>query len=413
MMSAADRVIQVVHHGSHHGQHDFSLVMTNREEAVGRIDYSEFDKVPQIQYIWVEPACRRQGIATELLHRLQRDYPTTEINWGSLTPDGVAFQRSLSFVEVPNRLAIAAREQLEQVRGRRDAILQSDAADYSSLNDLHDRIEVLEGGLTRERAVIRLVDIRSSAKNTHSTPRATTMNPEVDRLGSTPQRAMLTGQDLEILQRSIVVIREFGARATPEEQSAIQRVGAQLESLHVRAKAQMQAMRFRATWDESFVSPETKVLGAEDLDEERGYTQKEVEQIRALGVGQTWVSRDYGAAHTVTRLPDLRPDYVPRLVQKSWSLGMTQVPSFIGELYRRAESLGDPDPSIEWLANEAQCLQRQIAASKSRYSGEEATKLSEEIDGFLKSLAKPSDLLEQETTEAHLEREVKVSRPIM
>jgi len=196
-------------------------------------------------------------------------------------------------------------------------------------------------------------------------------------------------QDLDVLQRALVVVREFASRTTPDEQYAIEQVCGQLADLHSRSRAQLQAMRYRVTWDESFVSPDTKIFWAEDFEESRGYTPEDIEQILCLGVGQTWVSSDYGAAHTVTRLRDLEPSFVPRLVEKSRELRLSEVPSFIGELYRRAENLGDPDPSMEWLANEAQCLRRQIADGRSRYSGEEATNRIKEIDGFLAKLADP------------------------
>lgn len=386
-MDMARRSIRVEHHGSHHGQHDLSLVMTHGEDAVARIDYSEFERVPLIQYIWVEPHHRRRGLATALLHRLQREYPTTEIDWGSLTTEGAAFKQSLSFVEIPNRMAIAAQAQVESLRGQRDAILESRKADYSALNDLHDRIGELENGLARVRLVTRLLDVKLPGYDQNSNRRPITMNAEAEQRATTPPRPVLLAQDLDVLQRSLVVVREFGSRATPDERHAIDQVCGQLAELHSRAQAQLQAMRFRVTWDESFVSPGTKVLGVGDFEESRGYTPQDIDQIRCLGVGQTWASSDYGASHTVTRLQDLEPTYVPRLVDKSREMGLTEVPSFMGELYRRAENLGDPDPSMEWLANEAQCLRRQISDGRSRYSGEKARNMTEEIDGFLAKFA--------------------------
>lgn len=84
----------------HHGQSDQTLVATRNGNSVGKIDYSVFEGVPSIQMIEVSEEFRRQGIATEMLKKLQSEFPDVEIDWGSLTEDGAKLYKSTKFVDV-------------------------------------------------------------------------------------------------------------------------------------------------------------------------------------------------------------------------------------------------------------------------------------------------------------------------
>lgn len=63
--------------------------------------------------------------------------------------------------------------------------------------------------------------------------------------------------------------------------------------------------QFSVTWDETFVKPGTKVVGAEFFSNDSGYYDDEIGAIQALAIGQTWQGSDYSNGHTVTRQPDL------------------------------------------------------------------------------------------------------------
>lgn len=86
----------------HHGQHDLTLWATVDGKRVGKIDYSVYEDDPQIQMIEVNPSARRMGVGTKLLYELQKGYPDKEIDWGSLTTDGVELRNRINFVKQPS-----------------------------------------------------------------------------------------------------------------------------------------------------------------------------------------------------------------------------------------------------------------------------------------------------------------------
>lgn len=90
--------------GAHHGQADMTLFAEIDGQAVGRIEYSVFDDQPQVQWIKVQPAYRRKGIATAMAKQLQSEYPGTEIEWSNSTEMGTPFIASLNrdFTPTPN-----------------------------------------------------------------------------------------------------------------------------------------------------------------------------------------------------------------------------------------------------------------------------------------------------------------------
>lgn len=82
-------------------QMDLTMDLVSPEgQRLGRVDYSVYDGQPAIQMIEVAPEFRRQGVATELLRNLQREYPDQEIDWGSLTSEGSQLYNNTRFVDV-------------------------------------------------------------------------------------------------------------------------------------------------------------------------------------------------------------------------------------------------------------------------------------------------------------------------
>lgn len=62
---------------------------------------------------------------------------------------------------------------------------------------------------------------------------------------------------------------------------------------------------------ESYFNPDTfvlmgtaekRVISDAYITQDAGYKDQEIEEIRALGVGQTWRSKEYGSDHTITRI---------------------------------------------------------------------------------------------------------------
>ena len=74
--------------GAYSGQTDMRMESYDGDKLAGYMEYSVYDDAPNIQYIHTEDEYRRQGVATEMLQKLQAEYPDAEINWGMTTPDG-------------------------------------------------------------------------------------------------------------------------------------------------------------------------------------------------------------------------------------------------------------------------------------------------------------------------------------
>ena len=90
--------------GYHHSQADLTLSIEDNGEYCGRIDYSVYEKEPQVQFISVPENKARKGYATKLVLKLQSKFPDTEIDMGGLTDDGSKLlatipQRTISNLE--------------------------------------------------------------------------------------------------------------------------------------------------------------------------------------------------------------------------------------------------------------------------------------------------------------------------
>lgn len=81
----------------HHGQMDMQLITEVDGKFAGYINYSIYEKQPSIQMIHVEDEFRKRlGIGKAMVKHLQKQFPDTEINWGTTTPEGTALYNSLS-----------------------------------------------------------------------------------------------------------------------------------------------------------------------------------------------------------------------------------------------------------------------------------------------------------------------------
>ena len=74
--------------GYHDQQSDNSILAMMDDKVVGFLDYSKLEDEIYVQMISVEPEYRRQGIATEMLKKLDSLYPDTEFEPGMSTDEG-------------------------------------------------------------------------------------------------------------------------------------------------------------------------------------------------------------------------------------------------------------------------------------------------------------------------------------
>jgi GNAT superfamily N-acetyltransferase len=79
----------------HSGQHDYNLIANIDSQPVGLIEYTDYQDDIYINHILVHHALRRQGIGTKMSNELKRLYPSNKINWGMMTDDGAALNKSL------------------------------------------------------------------------------------------------------------------------------------------------------------------------------------------------------------------------------------------------------------------------------------------------------------------------------
>ena len=73
------------------GQVDMNKDYIIDGKVVGKLEYSIYDDEPYIQMTTVLPEYKRQGIATELLKSLDKDFPNTPIHIGYTTDEGTPF----------------------------------------------------------------------------------------------------------------------------------------------------------------------------------------------------------------------------------------------------------------------------------------------------------------------------------
>lgn len=161
---------RIENHGFHHGQSDQRLVALRDGQYVGHIDFSVYQDEPHVQYISV-PAERRQGIGTAMVHRLQAEFPNTEINMGGLTPDGSKLLGSIPQITIPNADYEAEAQRLQQLQAREAEYQRMADAFHASptpearqqllaitqdWNDLSDQIYQIEDNIRERRPHKRL-----------------------------------------------------------------------------------------------------------------------------------------------------------------------------------------------------------------------------------------------------------------
>lgn len=151
--------------GSGFGQIDKVLVAQVEGRPAASLSYSVFEGEPKIDMIEVLPEFRRQGLAGEMLLRLQGEFEGVEIDWGSLTTEGAKLYKATKFDVIPSKYA-GEFKRLDAIQSRigelREKIsdgwgLPENRGAVDEFNDIRDEFDLLTDvldGKPREARVI-------------------------------------------------------------------------------------------------------------------------------------------------------------------------------------------------------------------------------------------------------------------
>ena len=89
-------IFEHIHKDFHNQQNDYVLRARDAisNDIVGGMSYSEFDDEIYINGIFVVKNLRRQGIGTQMVEELKREYGV-KINWGYMVNAGAALYDSM------------------------------------------------------------------------------------------------------------------------------------------------------------------------------------------------------------------------------------------------------------------------------------------------------------------------------
>ncbi|MCP3945010.1 MAG: GNAT family N-acetyltransferase [Desulfobacteraceae bacterium] len=172
----------IEHKDYHSGQNDYTIVAKQDNQTVGYLDYSEYQETPAIQFLQVSRHNRRKGIATELILKLQENYPDMEIKWGQMSQAMYKLYKSIPKLKVPIDKVIAHQEQLKNVRNKlSEYALKAEAfrkienptkeqrqtydEETADWDELHDLDTILEEFYENEPSHKTLIDIPITLPN--------------------------------------------------------------------------------------------------------------------------------------------------------------------------------------------------------------------------------------------------------
>lgn len=89
-------IFEHIHEDFHNDQNDYVLVTKDAQSGtpVGMIEYSEYKGEIYINNMLVKENLRRQGIGTQMVEEIKREYGT-KVNWGMMTDSGSALYESM------------------------------------------------------------------------------------------------------------------------------------------------------------------------------------------------------------------------------------------------------------------------------------------------------------------------------
>jgi hypothetical protein len=188
--------------GSGKGQTDLTLTVKNAKgDVVGRLDYAEFDGVPNIDMVSVSEGARRQGFGALLVRELQARYPDTEINWGMLTEDGARLRDALPVKTIEDADVVARTNELTSLK-EEYALMEQRIAEFEKIaspspedvarvqsqtdgmNNLYDRISQVEKEIEGRPAARRIVLTEDSRRMDAVAARPDAPDPSVTAAAS-------------------------------------------------------------------------------------------------------------------------------------------------------------------------------------------------------------------------------------
>lgn len=147
--------------GCNSGQLDQTLFIEQEGRCIASLDFSDYRGEVAVQMLRVSPDHQRQGLGTALLRDLQRRYPNTEIDFGSLTDEGSHLVSSLKFATVTDpylerRFAMLARikDKIEALQRLPPEEMAKRGSDFNRLYDLEHGLEDQLWDKKAERKII-------------------------------------------------------------------------------------------------------------------------------------------------------------------------------------------------------------------------------------------------------------------
>lgn len=136
--------------------------MDQEGKTLAYLDFSDFENEPHVQFIWVDPAQRGNGLGAALVRHLQSLYPDTEIDFGGLTDDGVKLLSSLKFKTVEDPQLAKMFRFLDRVKAQLRTLAALPPEDQitrgTEWNRLHDIESQLEQQLWGKAPTKKIVE---------------------------------------------------------------------------------------------------------------------------------------------------------------------------------------------------------------------------------------------------------------
>jgi len=151
------------------GQNDWNVIATINGNIIGVIDFTTYNDDVAIKMIEISDEFKRKGIATNLVKLIQKEYPTTEIDFGMLTDDGGMLLRKLRESNIlyvdqhkKNRVnhLIALYEKLKNIKS--DIVANPEST--QNYGDILNRISDLAYDAEQESISLDRYDIASKFK---------------------------------------------------------------------------------------------------------------------------------------------------------------------------------------------------------------------------------------------------------
>lgn len=95
MESEETLTIKTEHINHAYNQDDFSTMAVQNGIVIGEASFSHYNGKIYINYIEIDDSNRRKGIATKIIKEIQKEFPTTEIEFGMMSNDGINLINSL------------------------------------------------------------------------------------------------------------------------------------------------------------------------------------------------------------------------------------------------------------------------------------------------------------------------------